>query len=97
MFVAVTVIAGWLGYELHWIRERENLLVEWRDMGGATISGPAPWAIRILGAGGVAHFEYGYFGWHSVDNPPLLAVNEDVRDRIARLFPESQIEMMNGW
>ncbi len=100
LFVVVTVSCVWLGYELNWIRERENLVAEWRAMGGETVAGSAPWPIRILGAHGVARFQFGYFGGYvgvDLTRPIMSVVNEDVRDKLTQLFPESRIEMVSRW
>jgi hypothetical protein len=94
--VAVTAVCIYLGQQLYWIRERENLILEWRTLGGHAYVGPAPWTIRVLGAPGIAKFEYGFVDGVST-RPSLILPNDDSRQRVARLFPESQVEMVYRW
>jgi hypothetical protein len=97
MLFCVTIVGVWLGYQANWVREREAAIADWQRMGGAVAAGPAPWPLRILGAEGVARFEYGYLGFHTEDNPPLLVVSNEMGDKLRKLFPESEVAQVNRW
>jgi hypothetical protein len=81
LFVLVTVLSVWLGYQLNWIRERHKALEELQQTSVVFDTyKPAPWSIRLIERG-----------------VPSIAVNPDVaRDaqkvgRLKRLFPEAMI------
>ncbi len=56
LFVVVTVLGCWLGYQVNWIRERHSLIVGYGDeetvIACPVEPGTAPWSLRLLGERG---------------------------------------------
>ena len=78
MFVLVTVVCVWLGYQLNWIRERREVLSsgEVAVLHRLNSEGGAPRSLWLFG-------ERGY---------SILACSKNVdKEAIERLFPESTI------
>ena len=89
MFVVVTVLCIWLGWNLHQVQEREMLLkampargVRLQQFDGIVVSGPLPLAWRVLGAQPLD------FNWI------ILPKGEFTDDEVARIrihFPDAAV------
>ena len=94
MFVAVTVLAGWLGYELNWIRQRRSVGEEaWLSRSVSRRTGlpekrTAPGLLWLFG-------EPGYVDVIVVLGPREggeLTADEKARlARVENLFPEADV------
>ena len=90
LFVVVTLLACWLGYEINWIRQRHALL-SLDNSGGFTLTvqgipdgTPAPWSIRLFG-------ETGY-GQIIVEEPDRYRDAHQTKRLAEVLFPEAKIQ-----
>jgi hypothetical protein len=88
MFVVVTVLGVWLGWNFHYVRERDKMAAWIAAEGGSVIKGPAsrPWKAlprswSFLGAESVSQVVLGGSDRYTVD---------DLR-RAESLFPEAEI------
>lgn len=94
----VTVVAIFIGYHANWAGEREKLLKEWEAAGGRFLLGDPPMGLRVLGARGVSRFQYGFFEVPEPGEPVMIAVDSSTREKIAKLFPESDApEALDCW
>jgi len=91
MFVVVTVLGCWLGYQLHWIRERAEVR-SWLKSGPISPAGtfdfrnhPRPWGLRILGEKPESML------WIWVEPEESEQHYFARQDRIQRLFPEAHL------
>lgn len=81
LFALMTVLCIWLGYQLHWIRERHKALAELQQPTIVFFSQtPAPWSLRW--------FERGV---PSIVVDPDVARDAEKIGRLKRLFPEATI------
>lgn len=81
MFIVVTVLGCWWGYQLNWIRQRHEAIGRNENaIACPAVLGKAPWSLRMLG-------EQGY----SVLYVPV-APSDPVIARLRKLFPESGID-----
>jgi hypothetical protein len=80
MFVVVTVLCVWLGYQVNWIRERDKAKVGfgYLRVNGGPKPCHAPWPLNWLGEEG-----------HSFIMIPDFHSKEEI-DRIKALFPEAE-------
>ena len=100
LFVLVTVVCVWLGYQLNWIRERRKYLEEHpgvvREPSPQDNVATAPNLLWLLPESGVTRLHVqspGFFDeadYHH-DNPSLEAT------RARELFPEAIIEVCDDW
>jgi hypothetical protein len=105
LFVAVTVLACWLGYQFSWIRERRHLRVVLESVGGELLSGdehkPAAdeWQ-RFLPEEQKVRYGVPWSRRMLGDVPvvivsaPLDRLSEQELDRIRRAFPEAVLAPM---
>src|SRR5262245_8178895 len=93
LLISVTLAAAWLGYHMHWIRQRSQALAwvgsqanYWDDMPleqGAFPGTPPPWRIRLLGAEGV-----------KMISVMVYREEETARQReLDDLFPEAEVHV----
>lgn len=92
LFVVVTVFACWLGYELNWIRQRQQAR-EWLggqtnswyapSLVGARSQASAPWGLRLLGEQGVVGI--------GLDVSPFAGPVPYSRAQLERIFPEARV------
>jgi hypothetical protein len=103
MFVVVTVVAIFVGYHVHWIRERHSLLDRAKQPPGRDIIElpgeplSAPGLLWLFGERGVAEI------WIHFYEPPVHQMNgqgettpeqEAEGERIHRYFPESSYRVI---
>ena len=55
LLVAMATLGGWLAYEVHWIRQRRELLAQTAIV--VTEPGRAPLGLQLLGEAGFARIE----------------------------------------
>ena len=93
LLIFVTLFCIWLGYHLHWVRQRrsaltwiDNQAAFWDDMPiqqGVFPGGSSPWRLHVLGAEGVKSIS-------------VVVYKEDEAARkreLDRLFPEAQVNV----
>lgn len=87
MFVLVTVLCAWLGYQLNWIRQRREARSWLEHHSGVIVEDgsyvgmqpfPAPWNLRIFGEQGVAILSTGTYQ------------SQDKFEDLKKLFPEAR-------
>ena len=98
LFVAVTLIGCWLGYEVNWIRQRHAFIAEQRSLvesGGLYTEDNwnpndcrAPALLGLFGERGHARVLI-WVDSRDVDHPPTADANRLARAR--RLFPEAHL------
>jgi hypothetical protein len=98
LFVVVTVIACWMGYQLNWIRQRHEFVGQRLAPVGHSlyprlvrtdgVAAEAPRTLRLFGERGYAHISIDVFQ-AGLEHPP-----DDRRElkMARRLFPEAQLE-----
>jgi hypothetical protein len=95
LFVAVTVLCLWLGYELNWIHLRNEFLAQAPQAKGlpfctmAPVSDSVPFGLRIFGEKRVSGVHLVY---QTGERP-----NGDQVERIVGLFPEAEISVYCGY
>ena len=83
LFVLVTIIgvvAGWVAYQLSWIRQRRAFTYTHRTFAGYAPRPNAPWPLRLFGEEGFLFV----FAQKSTAHTEM--------ERARRLFPESKVE-----
>ena len=93
LFVVVTVIACWLGYELNWIQERQQVRA-WLETSehswyapslvGAKVQANAPWGLSLFGEKGVVGI--------GVDVDDFAGPIPYTPATLKRLFPEARVD-----
>ena len=105
LFVAVTALAGWLGYELHWIRERHEVRRVLESRGGGLQSGDEYKAAvdewqRFVPETEKIRSEIPWVRRILGDvpvviiNAPIDRLSEQELSRIRRAFPEAFVALM---
>jgi hypothetical protein len=102
LFVVVTVLGCWLGYQLHRIGERRQFLAQPHVSYGyeddenpfsdtdPPITADAPWSLRIFGERGVAVVNLIF----DSDEPRRPTTEEEAQGIVARkLFPEAKVQV----
>jgi len=105
LFVVVTVVGGWLGYELNWIHQRHQFLeaqhtkrvahrFSWDPNDDYRGDRTAPGLLRFLGESGYSWVDVWVDGRHSEE---LTATDLERAREARRLFPEAEIGLFNAW
>jgi hypothetical protein len=112
MFVVVTLVGCWLGYELHWLRQRRAFIAHetairdaqkewWSTIALTAAPGKSPpWAPGGLWLFGEPGYSFVYFISDSGTPPESRTLTANDRDRLAtarRLFPEATVGVTALW
>jgi hypothetical protein len=104
LFVLVTVVGCWLGYQLNWIRQRHELIAQlerdsdshsWVDDEPLT---SAPWSLSLLGEPGYSTVSFSIrlgdvIRWENILTPVVSDSHPKIK-LAKRLFPEADLELI---
>ncbi len=104
MFVLLTVFGCWLGYQVHWIRQRHEFLeIQQQARIGhpkvlhTTQSIPAPRAPATLAVFGETGYSVVYLWVDGRSREALTELDQDHVREARRLFPEAQVGVFSVW
>ena len=92
MFVLLTLLACWLGYQMHWIRQRKDVVAKWQvireDPMGVSAPPEAPGMLRLFGEQGYSHVTL----WFPARRNSDLSESERAEiKRVGIVFPEAGV------
>jgi hypothetical protein len=91
LFIAITLVAIWLGYHVNWIRQRHEAIT-WLEQHDEAVWNvdmfePHSWSLRLLGEGRQSSRSISPTAWESRD----LTTFRKQLAKISALFPECEI------
>jgi len=89
-FVVLTIFGVWLGVQVKWIRDRNDVFVDARDANNVFYleddrkQGKTPWCLKLFGEPGYIRIE--------IDPALSEERSADERRRLGPLFPEAEFD-----